>query len=141
MKNFKVNTDATVREDFPGGWPSDDPAKNRFLPAGRSSEQTRTYDYISKLAQFRKNSPAIRNGKLMQYIPREGHYLYFRYTDQQTVLVITNTSDKSVHPDWKIYQERVQGFSRVRDVITGEVTALADFEIGAKNSRVLELLK
>ena len=141
MKNFKVNTDATVREDFPGGWGSDDPAKNRFLLNGRTPEQERTYSYISKLAQFRKNSPALRSGKLMQYIPRDGHYLYFRYTDQQTVLVITNSSDKSVRPDWKIYQERVNGFTQARDVVTGEIFKLNELEMGAKSSRVLEMLK
>ena len=141
MKNFKVNTDATVREDFPGGWPTDDPAKNRFLVVGRTPEQARTFDYISKLAQFRKNSPAIRSGKLMQYIPRDGHYLYFRYTDQQTVLVIANTSDKSIRPDWKLYGERVNGFTKARDVVSGELIVLSEMEIGAKNSRVLELLK
>ena len=141
MKNFKVNTDATVREDFPGGWPTDDPAKNRFLVGGRTPEQARTFDYISKLAQFRKNSPAIRSGKLMQYIPRDGHYLYFRYTDQQTVLVIANTSDKSIRPDWKLYRERVNGFTKARDVVSGELIVLSEMEIGAKNSRVLELLK
>ena len=141
MKNFKVNTDATVREDFPGGWPTDDPAKNRFLVGGRTPEQARTFDYISKLAQFRKNSPAIRSGKLMQYIPRDGHYLYFRYTDQQTVLVIANTSDKSIRPDWKLYGERVNGFTKARDVVSGELIVLSEMEIGAKNSRVLELLK
>ena len=141
MKNFKVNTDATVREDFPGGWATDDPTKNRFLVSGRTPEQARTFDYISKLAQFRKNSPAIRSGKLMQYIPRDGHYLYFRYTDQQTVLVIANTSDKSIRPDWKLYRERVNGFTKARDVVSGELIVLSEMEIGAKNSRVLELLK
>ena len=39
MKNYKVNTDATVREDFPGGWPSDDLQKNRFVATGRNLQQ------------------------------------------------------------------------------------------------------
>lgn len=141
MKNFKVNTDATVREDFPGGWATDDPSKNRFLPTGRTADQSAAYDYISKLAQFRKNSPALRNGKLMQYIPRDGHYLYFRYTDQQTILVISNTSEQPVRPDWRIYQERTKGFSRARDVVSGAVFTLNDLQIAPKESRVLELLK
>jgi len=141
MKNFKVNTDATVREDFPGGWPTDDPAKNRFERSGRTDAQARTYDHISRLARFRKTSPALGRGKLMQYVPRDGAFLYFRYTDQQTVLVIANSSDKSVKPDWSIYSERVKGFTKARDVITGQVFDLAGCQIDAKDSRVLELLK
>ncbi|MEN9524916.1 MAG: hypothetical protein RLZZ256_300, partial [Bacteroidota bacterium] len=102
MKNFKVNTDATVREDFPGGWPSDDPAQNRFQASGRTEAQSKAFSRISKLAQFRRTSPALGKGKLMQFIPRDGTYLYFRYTDQQTVLVIANSSEKSAKPDWSI---------------------------------------
>lgn len=141
MKNFKVNTDATVREDFPGGWPSDPIDQNRFLASGRTPAQSKAYDHISKLAQFRKTSTALGKGKLMQFIPREGTYLYFRYTDQQTVLVIANSSDKSVKPDWSIYRERTSGFTKARDVITGETFSIEGWSIDAKDSRVLELLK
>lgn len=141
MKNFKVNTDATVREDFPGGWPTDAPYTNRFLSSGRTTEQSKAFDYISRLAQFRKTSPALGGGKLMQFIPREGVYLYFRYTDQQTVMVVANSSDKAAKPDWTIYRERLNGFTRARDVVTGEIISLQDWSIGSKESRVLELLK
>jgi glycosidase len=141
MKNFKVNTDATVREDFPGGWISDDPALNRFQASGRTEAQSKAFSRISKLAQFRRSSSALGNGKLMQFIPRDGTYLYFRYTDQQTVLVIANSSEKSAKPDWSIYQERTNGFKKGRDVITGETFPLDGFTIGSKESRVLELIK
>lgn len=141
MKNFKVNTDATVREDFPGGWSSDPAAQNRFLAAGRTPAQTNAFNYISKLAHFRKTSSALGGGKLLQFIPRDGTYLYFRYTDQQTVLVIANSSEKSHNPDWSVYRERTNGFTKARDVITGEIFPLEGWSIGAKESRVLELLK
>jgi glycosidase len=141
MKNFKVNTDATVREDFPGGWSSDPAAQNRFLATGRTPAQSNAFNYISKLAQFRKTSSALGGGKLMQFIPRDGTYLYFRYTDQQTVLVIANSSEKSHKPDWSVYRERTNGFTKARDVITGEIFPLEGWSIGAKESRVLELLK
>ena len=77
----------------------------------------------------------------MQFIPREGVYLYFRYTDQQTVMVVANSSDKAAKPDWTIYRERLNGFTRARDVVTGEIISLQDWSIGSKESRVLELLK
>lgn len=141
MKNFKVNSDATVREDFPGGWPSDDPNKNRFLASGHTPEQARAFEHISRLAHFRRTSSALGKGKLMQFIPRDGTYLYFRYSDQQSVLVIANSSDKTVKPDWSIYQERVKGFTKARDVITGETFSLDGWSIAPKKSHVLELMK
>lgn len=140
MKNYKVNTDATVREDFPGGWPSDDVRSNRFIKEGRTISQDSTYNYISQLAGFRKSSSALITGRLMQFIPRDGLYLYFRYDSRQTVLVISHTGKEVVKPDWSVYRERVDGYSRVRNVVTGEVTRLIDFSIKPGESFVLELL-
>jgi len=111
------------------------------LATGRTPAQSNAFNYISKLAQFRKTSSALGGGKLMQFIPRDGTYLYFRYTDQQTVLVIANSSEKSHKPDWSVYRERTNGFTKARDVITGEIFPLEGWSIGAKESRVLELLK
>lgn len=141
MKNKKENTDATVREDFPGGWPDDKAKDNRFTKEGRNDKQQEAFEYISALANFRKNSAAITKGKTMQYIPKDGLYVYFRYEANQTVMVVTNTSDKNAKPDWSVYAERVKGFASVRNVINGKTNALSGLEINANESFVFELLK
>ncbi len=66
MKNKKENTDATVREDFPGGWPDDKAKDNRFTKEGRNDKQDEAFEYVSRLANFRKYSSAITSGKMMQ---------------------------------------------------------------------------
>jgi len=141
MKNYKVNTDATVREDFPGGWPKDPLRTNRFLKEGRTGLQDSAFTYVSRLANFRKSSTALTTGRLMQFIPRDGLYLYFRYDSKQTVLVIAHTGKQPIKPDWSIYKERVDGYGRVRDVVTGQLSRLADFSIKPGESLVLELLQ
>ena len=141
MKNMKVNTDATVREDFPGGWSGDKAKDNRFTKEGRSEKQNEAFEYISALANFRKNSSAITTGKTMQYIPKDGLSVYFRYDANQTVMVITNTGEKNVKPDWSVYTERVKGFSQVRNVVNGKIKSLTGLEIDSKDSFVFELLK
>jgi neopullulanase len=141
MKNMKVNTDATVREDFPGGWSGDKAKDNRFTKEGRSEKQNEAFDYISALANFRKNSSAITTGKTMQYIPKDGLSVYFRYDANQTVMVITNTGEKNVKPDWSVYAERLKGFSQVRNVVNGKTKPLTGLEIDSKDSFVFELLK
>jgi hypothetical protein len=75
----------------------------------------------------------------MQYIPKEGCYIYFRYDNKQTVMVITNTGDKKVKPDWIYYQERVKGFNYAKNVVTGTTTSLGEFEMDAGDSGVFEL--
>jgi len=141
MKNMKVNTDATVREDFPGGWPDDKEKDNRFTRKGRSDRQNEAFDHVSRLARFRQSSSAITSGKLMQYVPKDGLYVYFRYDDRQTVMVIANTTDKKIKPDWSRYSERLKGFSTVRNVVSGKIKLLSELELDAKDSFVFELLK
>jgi glycosidase len=139
VKNFKNPTDAEVRYDFPGGWPGD--PVNKFTATGRNEKENEAFDYLRKLAQFRKTSPAITMGKTMQYIVRDGVYIYFRYDSKQTIMVITNTGNNNIKPDWNIYHERAAGFTKIKNVITGAVNPLEGFEIKPKESLVLELIK
>lgn len=140
MKNKKENTDATVREDFPGGWASDKAKENRFTKEGRSDKQQEAFEYVSKLASFRKNSSAITTGKTMQFIPVDGLYVYFRYDNKQTVMVITNAGDKKIKPDWSAYRERTNGFTKAKNVINGKLNSLNSLEIEPKESFVYELI-
>jgi glycosidase len=139
MKNFKDPTDAEVRKDFPGGWPGD--AENKFSASGRTALENEAFDFVKKLAAFRNQSSAIKTGKLMQFVPYDGLYVYFRYDAKQTVMVILNTGDKSVKIDWKRFDERGNGYTQVRNVISDKFMQAADLEIKPKESLVLELFK
>ena len=139
MKNKRDPTDAEVRKDFPGGW-MDDPV-NKFTKEGMTEQEQSAWNYISKLANYRKGSSAITKGKLMQYVPQDGLYVYFRYDNKQTVMVISNTGTNPAKPDWKRFTERINGFRKLKNIITGEEKAIADFEIQPKESFVFELLK
>lgn len=139
MKNFKNPTDAEVRKDFPGGWKED--KVNKFTKEGRTALEQEAFAYVAALANFRKTSSAIAKGKLMQYTPQGGLYVYFRYDNQQTVMVVSNTGKYNIIPAWSYFDERVKGFSKAKNVITGEIKNLDDVEIRPKESLVLELIK
>ena len=139
MKNFKNPTDAEVRRDFPGGWKGD--SVNKFTKEGRTTREEEAFQYVTKLANFRKTSSAIGKGRLMQYLPKDGLYIYFRYDANQTVMVASNTADKTVKPDWTFYAERTRGFDKVRNIITGEIKTWNDLQLQPKESMVVELLK
>jgi len=138
MKNFKNPTDALVREDFPGGWKED--ANNKFTAAGRNDRENEAFNHLSALARFRKGSSALTSGKTMQFVPKDGLYIYFRYDARQTVMVIANTGEKTLRPDWQRYQERVGGFSKARNVVTQSVAQLSSLELQPGESFVFELL-
>lgn len=139
MKNFKNPSDAEVRRGFPGGW-SDDP-QNKFTKEGRTQKEQEAFEYISKLANFRKGASAITTGKLMQYVPEAGLYTYFRYSPAQTVMVISHTGTEEMNVKMARFAERTKGFTKLKNIQTAEVMPLQDFTMKPKQSFVFELLK
>ncbi len=139
MKNFKNPSDGMVRLDFPGGWEGD--KENKFISSGRSSKENEAFNYIKTLADYRKKTSALTTGKTMQYIPSDGLYVYFRYDKEQTIMVVSNTNDKSVDVKTLRYTERINGFSKMRNIITAEVHYCKNFSIEAKSCSIYELMK
>jgi glycosidase len=111
------NPDGWVRLDFPGGWTGD--KKNAFTGEGLSSDEIAVQALVRKLGSFRKNSSALRTGRLMQYMPEKGLYIYFRYDATQTVMCIMNTGRDAAKIDFANYSERTAGFSQAADVVSG----------------------
>lgn len=112
-----TNPDGHVRSDFPGGWTGD--KKNAFTGEGLTANEKEVQDLVRKLANFRLNSSALKTGKLMHYIPEDGLYVYFRYDNNQTIMCIMNTSDKTKPLNFSAYPERTSGFSEAKDVVEG----------------------
>jgi glycosidase len=136
MKGEKNPQDGWVRLDFPGGWNGD--KKNSFTQEGLTDAEKDMLQYTKTLANFRKQSSAITTGKLMQYIPKDGLYTYFRYDNKQTVMCLMNTAEKEMKIDFKDYTERTKTFTRAINIINGDVLS-ASFTIPAKTMWVLEL--
>jgi glycosidase len=140
MKNFKNPSDAEVRRDFPGGFPGD--RANAFTASGRSRSENEAFDFVKKLANYRKATPTLHAGKLMQYLPQNGTYVYFRYDEAKTVMVATNTNASEINLDLSRFDERTSGFTRAVNVLTGETLGeLKTVKISAKTALVLELAK
>ena len=137
MKGY-TNPDGNVRLDFPGGWPGD--ALNAFTGAGLSDDAKSVQQLIQTLANYRKTSPALSKGKLMQYIPKDGLYVYFRYTNAQTVMCVMNTSDNEMPVHFKDYTERTDGFASGINILTNEAVA-STFSMPAHRTWIVELKK
>jgi glycosidase len=134
------NPDVWVRKDFPGGWKED--SKNKFISQGRSDNENEVFNWTKIIANYRRNSSALKTGKLMQYVPQNGTYVYFRYDDKQTVMVVVNTSKEEKTINTKRFAERTNGFMRARNIITSSVSALSEeWKIPAKTIWIMELFK
>ncbi len=138
MKGDKGINDGMVRKDFPGGWTGD--TKNAFTQQGLTEDEKDLQNFTRKLANYRKKSSAITTGKLMQYVPYDGLYVYFRYDNNQTVMCVMNTSEKEQTVDFMNYQERTKGFTKAKEIIS-DTQYNSKFTIPAKRMWVLELEK
>ncbi len=137
MKNLS-NPDGLVREDFPGGWAGD--KVNKFTASGRTDKENDAFNYVRKLANYRKNTPVLQTGKMMQYVPEKDIYVYFRYDDKKTVMVVYNSNDDEQTTATGRYFERIKGTRKAKDVITNETIDLSKLTIRGKSTLVLELV-
>ena len=57
---------------------------------------------------------------MMQYLPMDGLYVYFRYDNKQTVMCIMNTAKESKKINFADYDERTKGFITAASITTKE---------------------
>lgn len=138
MAGNKDNGDADIRQDFPGGWKSD--SNNAFTNAGRTEKQKQYFDFTSKLLNWRKNKEIIHFGKMKHYIPQNNVYVYFRYNDTESVMVVLNNSKEKQTLNLSRFQESLHNYSNAKDVLTNKDFNLKeDISIEGKSVLILEL--
>lgn len=110
--------DGLLRADFPGGWDGD--SVNGFTGRGLNARQKDAQTFLRTLLTWRKFSPAIAEGTLIHYIPRGGHYVYFRLHDRERVMVVINKNKERSAVDLARFQRILKGQHQGVNIITGE---------------------
>jgi glycosidase len=127
-----------IRWDFPGGWPGDQ--VNAFEASGRTAQQNEVFLHMQRLLKFRQQSKPITEGRLLQFIPSNGLYVYFRIAGSQAVMVVLNNSQSPAKIEPEKYKEVLGKFTSATDVITLQKLSLDKaFECAPRSSMVLEL--
>jgi len=140
MSGSKRVGDGDIRHDFPGGWPGD--TNNAFTKAGRTAEQEKYFDFTSKLFNWRKAKTVIHLGKTTHFAPENNVYVYFRYTEQESVMIVINNNSSNQKINLARFNEKLQGYSFGTDVSTGKTVALdQDLELDGKSALIFELKK
>jgi len=132
------NPDGWVRLDFPGGWAGD--KKNAFTEVGMTDPEKDFLHYVQLLGTYRKTSSALKTGEMMQYIPEDGLYVYFRYSKDQTIMCVMNTDTKERKLNFEKFTERTNGFNGGKDIVSG-IKMGNQFSIPAMTIQVIELTK
>ncbi|MPL55779.1 Cyclomaltodextrinase [bioreactor metagenome] len=138
MRGDKNKGDADIRRDFPGGWKGD--VQDAFV--SRTPEQNEFFDYTQKLLNWRKSKDVIHNGKTKNFSPEKNVYVYFRYNDEEKVMVVINSSDKEQTIEMNRFQEMVPSSFTAKDVMKDAEVQIKDLlTIPAKSSLILEINK
>ncbi|WP_335964935.1 glycoside hydrolase family 13 protein [Galbibacter sp. PAP.153] len=139
MKGNKGKGDGDIRRDFPGGWKED--AQNAFVASDRTGLQNEYFNFTSKIFNWRKKATAIHNGKTTQYLPQDNVYVYFRYNDNQKVMVVINNSKENTTLDLNRFKENLKEAKTGKEIIGGEEISLEKpLNIVGKTSYIIEVL-
>lgn len=126
------------RFNFPGGWPGD--STDAFTSPGRTPEQQEVFDYLRKLLHYRKNNPVLHTGRMKQFIPEDGVYVYFRYNNDAKVMVVVNNNDEPREVKPERFQEMFTSRSSGKDIVTDELISVTNpLKIDAKTVKTIEI--
>lgn len=130
--------DGVIRSDFPGGWAGD--KVNAFTGSGLTKDQKSAQSYMRKLLNWRKTKPVVHTGKLIHFKPEHGTYVYFRYNDNDKVMVILNQNHTDTAISLGRFSQMLDGQVAWRDVTTGKAVKLGDaISLKARSVTILEI--
>ena len=93
----------TIRSDFPGGWAGD--AADAVTGRGLSEAALQAQTLVRTLFNWRKTAAVVHRGDLTHFRPRDGVYVYFRYLDDDLVMVVLNKNATAYTLDTSRFQE------------------------------------
>ncbi len=127
-----------IREDMPGGWNND--SINVFTNTNLNANQLEAFNFTTRMLNWRKQSDAIKNGKLIHFLPENNCYVYFRMSDIETIMVILNNGEAQDSFDLPRYNEILKDFSKGKNVIDDSEFDLSNsISINARTAYVLIL--
>lgn len=139
MHGDRRGGDGNVRRDVPGGFPGD--TVDQFSNHGRDPLQREAYDFISRVANWRRTSKAVAEGSMKHFMPTNGVYLYRRAAGDEEVVVMLYGRDSSGTVDMSRYAEVLTPGAAYTDILTGDtvvpLTTEGSYTFAPRETRIL----
>ncbi|MBK7095979.1 MAG: glycoside hydrolase family 13 protein [Saprospiraceae bacterium] len=133
-----ANPDGNVRQDISGGWQED--KINQFVASGRTGSENEIFNYIKKISEYRKTNTALQTGKLTQFVPEEGVYVFFRYDNTKKIMIVLNTNNSEKKIKTKRYIEFLSNAKSLKDIFSDEnITDLYELKLQKNSISILEV--
>ena len=128
------------RADMPGGWSQD--SRSVFTKEGRTEKEQEAFEYVQKVTNWRKGAKAIHEGKLTHFVPENDTYVFFRYTDEEVVMVVMNKNEEARTFNRDRFAEFLDDYETGTNIIDGSTIDLStNFQVGPKQTAIFELKK
>lgn len=138
MRGEKSKGDGDIRRDFPGGWVGD--SQNAFTQSGRTKLQDSYHSFTKKLLNYRKDKEVLHKGKLLQYLPENNVYVYFRILEDERVMVVINNNPQTQELDLDRFSEGIGGATSASEILSETSHKMqGKLKVDGKSSLVLEL--
>jgi glycosidase len=126
------------RFDFPGGWSTD--KHNAFTVEGRTKSENDVFDYLKCLLNYRKSNPVLQSGLMKQFIPENGIYVFFRYNNDKTIMIVANNKLQNNVIELKRFSEMLKGKTSGTEITSGEKFSLQNsIQIPAKSVLIIDI--
>lgn len=126
------------RFDFPGGWKED--SRNAFTAEGRTDAENEVFNYMRTILQFRKRSKALQSGKMTQFIPYNGIYVFSREAEGERVMMVFNNSVNEQLVEPNRFKELFEGSNSGSEITSGKKIDLTrKFSIPAKTAYIISI--
>lgn len=130
--------DGAKRAEMPGGWANDD--RSVFTAEGRTAREAEMHGFVKTITQWRQSSDAVKHGQLTHFLPEDNVYVYFRYTDQDRVMVIMNMNEEPATISRAKHIELLRGYTSAKSVVDGKQFDLTkDFKVPGKSTIILQI--
>ncbi|MEN9700513.1 MAG: hypothetical protein RLZZ301_1711 [Bacteroidota bacterium] len=118
MKGSKEVGDADIRRDLFG----------EQATLQKDATQEAYFQFTKQLLNWRKSQQVIHEGKLLQYVPQNNVYVYFRILAHQglgnkkpeVLMIILNNAITDEKIDWTRFEEGINGYDKGVDVLTNQ---------------------
>jgi len=137
MKNFS-NPDALVREDFPGGWQGD--TRSAFIQKDRTAKENSFFNLCARLGKYREQNPWFGSSKLLQFVPENNTYVYFRHDENHRVMCIYNLNEQPAEIKMSRFSEILQSDDTAIDILNKETITIGNsISIPARSFRIFDV--
>lgn len=118
--------DGVLRADFPGGFAGD--ARDAVTGQGLTDAERRMQGWLRRLLNWRKSQPLVHDGRLMQFMPHDGAYVYFRHDPARRgrVMVVLHKGSEPLALKLDRFADMVRPGQAARDVLDERRFTLGD---------------